>query len=78
MRLLPRRSGHRRADRGRVIKLRHAEYWLPGPGRGGRILPSPYVPSLGTILCLYLWFETFLGWILTTLFVAGLTGLIRK
>jgi hypothetical protein len=60
-----------------LVKLRHTEYWLPGYGKGGPFLSCRYFPTIGSLLCVYLWIETFAGWIITTLFVVGLTGLIR-
>jgi hypothetical protein len=50
-----------------VVNLRQAEYRLPNPNRG----------SVGWLLLFWLWFETACGWVLTTLFVVGLTGLVR-
>jgi sRNA-binding regulator protein Hfq len=50
-----------------VVDLRQADYWLPNPNRG----------SAGWLLLSWLWVETACGWVLTTLFLVGLTGLVR-
>jgi hypothetical protein len=60
-----------------LVTLHQAEYWLPHAGRGCRILPWKYSPAWGTFLSVYLSIHIFAGWIVSTLLVVGLTGLIR-
>ncbi len=45
-----------------LVDLHQAKYWLPA---------TPW-------LCVYHWVHIGLGWVLTTLLVVGLTGLVRK
>jgi sRNA-binding regulator protein Hfq len=62
-----------------LIKLGLSDYWAPNANRGapatlGRIrLPL----TTGGALCVYLWFHIIAGWVLTTLWVGGLTGLVK-
>jgi hypothetical protein len=50
-----------------IVDLRQEIYWLPLA-----------VGPLGIFFRIYYWIHILLGWILTTLGVAGLTGLIKK
>ena len=62
-----------------LIDLRQAAYRLPDAGHGPRYsVWGLKLPTLGTILAVYLPIHIVLGWILTTLLVVGLTGLIRR
>jgi hypothetical protein len=50
-----------------LVDLQIAKYWLPNANlKGGRFLR------------LYLWIHILFGWLLTTLIVVGLTGLVRS
>jgi sRNA-binding regulator protein Hfq len=49
-----------------VIDLRMAKYWIPDTNKW-----------LGAIICVYMWIHIIFGWILTTLLIVGLTGLIK-
>lgn len=63
-----------------IVNLRQKDYWWPDATRGcknsmlGRDLAWP----CGSLLRVYLWLHTLAGWVLTTLFAAGLAGLVRK
>jgi len=61
-----------------IMNLHQEDYWLPNPNKGvfAHICSVPV--SSGGFLRLYLWFHIFVGWVMTTLFVVGLTGLIRS
>lgn len=50
-----------------IVDLRQDSYWLP-VGRGSNF----------KFFKIYLWLHIFLGWMLTTVGVVGLTGLVRK
>ena len=50
-----------------IVKLHQEEFWLPTAGK-------PY----GSYFRLYLWFHIGLGWLLSTLFVVSLTGVVKK
>lgn len=50
-----------------IVDLKQDTYWLPvGPGKHN------------AFFMIYLWFQIIAGWILTTLGIAGLTGIIKK
>ena len=72
-----------------IVDLHQERYWLPDANKGRVrwvVLPVPTPrPSVlvierrwGSILRYYFWFHISVGWILTSLWVAGLTGLVRK
>jgi hypothetical protein len=58
-----------------VITFGQKTYWMPNANRG-----AVWVGTLtsGWFLRLYLWIHIAFGWLLTTLVVAGLTGLLRS
>lgn len=61
-----------------IMNFHQQGYWLPNPNQGV-IQQIPWIPlSAGGFLRFYLWFHIAAGWVLTTLFVVGLTGLIRS
>ncbi len=51
-----------------IINFGQKDHWMPNPNEG----------ACGELLRRYLWFHVALGWLLTTLFVAGLTPLVRS
>ena len=63
-----------------VIDLHQVNYWLPDASKDFRLNISEKTSILisGKALCWYVWIEILAGWILTTLFVVSLTGLVRK
>ena len=65
-----------------IVDLHQEGRWLPNHG-GSDVLttfyPDRYVGiTWGELLCVWFWFEIGAGWLLTTLALAGLTGLIRR
>ena len=58
-----------------LINFHQADYWTPDAAKIVHIwrLAIP----VGSVLCLYFWCHILFGWILTTLLVVGLTGMIR-
>jgi hypothetical protein len=61
-----------------VVDLRQAKYWLPNANRGSELVPTSSAAfCTGGLLLLWLWVEIACGWVLTTLFLVGLTGLVR-
>ncbi len=61
-----------------VVDLHQAKYWLPNANRGSELVPtSSAALCTGGLLLGWLWFEIACGWVLTTLFLVGLTGLVR-
>ena len=63
-----------------LVDLRQVSYWLPNANRNGELSISEhrYIPIDGKTLRFYFWFEILAGWVLTTLLVVGVTGLVRK
>lgn len=41
-------------------------------------MPNSNAPVWGYVLWAYLWFHILAGWVLTTLLIAGLTGIMRN
>jgi hypothetical protein len=61
-----------------IVDLRQRGYWAPTENRGHAIVKCHMNLRWGYLLTIYFWLQTFLGWVLTTLWIAGLTGLVRK
>lgn len=51
-----------------LIDLHQESYWMPNAN----------APVWGYVLWGYLWFHILAGWVLTTLLIAGLTGIMRN
>ena len=62
-----------------LLKLDIEKYWIPDANRGRRfgLLVSELVIP-GTLFRCYLCLHIIAGWILTTLWVGGVTGLIKS
>jgi hypothetical protein len=61
-----------------VVDFHQANYWLPNANRGDRVVKiGPWPLHTGGLLLFWLWAETVFGWVLSTLFVVGITGLVR-
>lgn len=58
-----------------LVDLRQEEHWMPSPGKSGI---CGAVPVAGWFVRVYYWLHVCLGWLFTTLGLAGLTGLIKK
>lgn len=61
-----------------LVNLHQAEYWLPNANKGFVMWPWGVTIRWGGFLRMYLWFHIAAGWVLTTLLVVGLTGLVSK
>jgi len=63
-----------------IINFGHADLWAPNEAIKGPLLNvgGRVIPISGLVLCCYKWALIVLGWVLTTLFIAGLTGIIRR
>jgi hypothetical protein len=59
-----------------ILNLHQEDYWLPNATKNSDAYWCYF--QCGRVLRWYLWFHIGIGWIFTTLFVAGLSGLIRK
>lgn len=61
-----------------LVNLQEASYWLPNGNRGNKLLDLKWFKlRTGGLLCGYMYIHIFFGWLLTTLLVVGLTGLLR-
>ncbi len=60
------------------VNLHQEHYWWPDPQAAGecRIFGTQF-RLRGTLVLYYLWFQIIAGWLLSAIFVAGVTGLIR-
>ena len=59
-----------------LVKLGIAEHWEPNGNRDAFFVERSWLMTGG---CLrgYLWFHIIAGWVLTTLWVGGITGLVK-
>jgi hypothetical protein len=61
-----------------LLKLWMSDYWAPNPTRLGKLrIFAVELPLNGPGLRFYLWIHIIMGWVLTTLWVAGLSGLLK-
>jgi len=60
-----------------LVDLHQSKYWLPNANRGHEVSKIKGLHA-GGLLRLYLWIHIVLGWLLSTLLVVGLTGLVRR
>jgi hypothetical protein len=60
-----------------LINLHFAEYWLPDANLGRKFSLPKLRLTTGSLLRVYRWIHIIAGWILTTLWVGALTGLIK-
>jgi len=62
-----------------VIDFHEADQWFPDGNNGALIYRSNiFELRTGGLLCLYMYLHIFLGWMLTSLLIVGLTGLLRR
>ncbi|WP_210407761.1 hypothetical protein, partial [Hydrocoleum sp. CS-953] len=60
-----------------IVDLHQQTYWLPNPKKGREIPLILFKVKTGALLKWYLWVHIVFGWILTSLWVAGFSGLVR-
>ncbi len=60
-----------------VVTFYQASYWQPDPDRGVVVQIGSSVVRTGELFHCYLMLHIVMGWVLTTLLIAGLTGLSR-
>ena len=62
-----------------IMDLYQKSYWLPNANRGAQIRLIECIQiRTGGVLRYYFWFHIIMGWLLTSLWVAGFTGLVRR
>ncbi len=64
-----------------IIDLRLKSFWVPNANKGVmecKILHTNFYIKWGEGLRYYFWIHIVLGWVLTTLWVAGFSGLVRN
>jgi cytoskeletal protein CcmA (bactofilin family) len=64
-----------------IVELHQSNYWLPKASQGSRIFKVDFLlldVRFGGLLLFYFWVHILLGWIFTSLWVAGFSGLIRR
>ena len=61
-----------------IVDLHQQSKWLPNANRGKEIPLILFKCKTGSLLRYYFWAHIILGWILTSLWVAGFTGLVRS
>jgi hypothetical protein len=59
-----------------IVDFHQKSYWLPNANRGAEI-PLVFLKT-GALLRWYFWLHIVAGWVLTSLWVAGFTGLVRR
>ena len=60
------------------MDLHQRSHWLPNANRGTEISLFLFKCKTGGLLRYYFWIHIILGWLLTSLWVAGFTGLVRR
>ncbi len=64
-----------------IIDLHQEKYWLPNVAHGSVLFSYRGLGmkiTWGTLLRCWMWFQILMGWGLTSILIAGLTGLIRS
>jgi len=61
-----------------LLRLDQNESWQPNANRGGHIYLWRRSVTTGGLLRYYLWLHVIAGWILTTLWVGAVTGLVKS
>ncbi len=60
------------------VNLHQEHYWWPDESAAGTCrIAGLHLPVRGSVLRTYLWLQIIAGWLLSAIFVAGVTGLIR-
>jgi len=60
------------------VNLHQETYWIPDAERGPSISAFGWEVSWGAVARAYLWLHILAGWIITALFVASFTTLVKK
>jgi hypothetical protein len=61
------------------VNLRQEQHWWPDETASGECtIFGLKIPVRGSVLRYYLWLQVIAGWLLSAIFVAGVTGLIHN
>jgi hypothetical protein len=60
-----------------LLKLGISQYWMPNASSGLPVNLGIVVLPTGSLLRWYLWFHIIAGWVLSALWVGGITGLVK-
>jgi hypothetical protein len=61
------------------VNLHQEHYWWPDEAlKGECVIAGRHIEIRGSTLRAYLWLQIIAGWLLSAIFVAGVTGLIRN
>jgi hypothetical protein len=60
-----------------LVDLHQAKYWLPDTKCGSLVNLGIVKTKSGDLLRIYMWLHIGAGWLLTTLFVVALSGLVK-
>jgi len=62
-----------------LVNLHQAEYWMPNANKGSTVIPFSLCKlTTGGALRIWMWFQIIAGWMLSSLLIVGLSGLIKK
>jgi hypothetical protein len=61
-----------------VVNLRQEQHWWPDESASECTIFGLKIPVRGSVLRYYLWLQVIAGWLLSAIFIAGVTGLIHN
>ncbi len=61
-----------------IIDLHQQKMWLPDASKGKKIDLLVFQRRSGDLLRRYFWFQIIIGWVFTSLWVAGFTGIVKN
>ena len=61
-----------------LLKLDQSANWMPNANHGSQVSLWRWQVTTGGLLRWYLWFHIIAGWVLTTLWVGAVTGLVKS
>jgi hypothetical protein len=61
-----------------IIDFQQKIVWIPDPSKGSKVSLLFFKANQGQLLLYYFWIQIAIGWVLTSLWVAGFTGLVQS
>jgi sRNA-binding regulator protein Hfq len=61
-----------------IIDFQQKNIWIPDPSKGSKVSLLFFKANQGQLLLYYFWIQIAIGWVLTSLWVAGFTGLVQS